>query len=577
MLAAFSGDHPAPFVRLDFRERSLLYRRPAAIVETREASNVGACLERLRGHQAAGFISYEAGYALEPKLAPITQSVKSPDPPLLWFGVFDEVEPAPPLPSPGGAWAGDPVPVISFGSYAGAVDKIRDLIVEGDVYQVNFTFPCTVQTLGNPLALYAQLRSRAHANWSALVFTGTHWLLSLSPELFFRLEDGSITCRPMKGTAPAASDPESLRNDPKNRAENLMIVDLVRNDLSRVSKPGTVKVADLFAVEEYPTLLQMTSTVTARIQSGLGAIDVLQSTFPCGSITGAPKIRAMERIRELEDGKARGPYTGSIGHICADGDAEFNVAIRTLVLEANKASGRLSVGSGITFDSNAASEWQECLQKAAFVRSPDEFALFETFAWGPAGNFLAERHLARLQRSAEALEFNVDRTAIETELGDMGTRLRSDIRLKITLQKSGVHRLDCSPLPNLVEGPAVVSIVERTALPDDFRLAHKTTDRSLYDEARDNAGTFEVLFVDQQGFLTEGSFTNLFVRRGQHFLTPPLRRGLLPGVLREHLLERGLAAEADLRPSDLYDGFWIGNSLRGLMPALLTDANSRQE
>jgi para-aminobenzoate synthetase/4-amino-4-deoxychorismate lyase len=567
MAKAFSDAPPAPFVRVDFRDRSLLYRSATEIVETREAEGVLTCLDRLRGRRAAGFISYEAGHALEPKLAPIARSARPSDPPLVWFGLFDSVEPAPPLPPAEGAWAGQPKPAISFEEYRSGVEQIRGLIAEGDVYQVNFTFPCSVATAGNPMALYAQLRSRAQASWSALVFTGSHWLLSLSPELFFRLEDGTVTCRPMKGTAPPGSDPQSLRDDPKNRAENLMIVDLIRNDLSRVSEPGTVSVQELFQVEEYPTLFQMTSTVTAQLRRGVDAIDVIQAAFPCGSVTGAPKIRAMERIDALEKIAPRGPYTGSIGHIAATGDAEFNVAIRTLLLDADGAAARLNVGSGIVFDSDAASEWEECLQKAAFVQSPAEFALFETFVWGPDGNLLAERHLDRLRRSADLLEFNFDRKAIEVELSAMRRRLSANVRLKITLEKSGLARYECASMPEPIEEPVKVAVVERTVPADDFRLAHKTTDRGFHHEARAGPGTFEVLFIDREGFLTEGSFTNIFVRRGERLFTPPLRRGLLPGILREQLLERGEAVEADLRPGDLEGGFFIGNSLRGLMPA----------
>jgi para-aminobenzoate synthetase/4-amino-4-deoxychorismate lyase len=569
MARAFSGAPPGPFVRLDFRGRSLLYRSATEIVETREAEGVRACLDRLRGRQAAGFISYEAGHALEPKLAGIARSASPSDPSLLWFGLFETVEAAPPLPPAEGAWAGQPKPAISFEDYRRAVEQIRGLIAEGDVYQVNFTFPCSVATAGNPMALYAQLRDRAQASWSALVFTGTHWLLSLSPELFFTLEDETVTCRPMKGTAPAGSDPQSLRDDPKNRAENLMIVDLIRNDLSRVSEPGTVRVQELFQIEEYPTLLQMTSTVTARLRPGLDAIDVIHAAFPCGSVTGAPKIRAMERIDALETVAPRGPYTGSIGHLAPSGDAEFNVAIRTLVLGAHGTTGCLNVGSGIVFDSDAAAEWQECLQKAAFVRSPAEFALFETFAWGPDGNSMAERHLDRVQRSADLLEFNFDRKAIEAELHAMRRRLSANVRLKITLEKSGLAKCECASMAEPIEQPVRVAIVERTLPADDFRLAHKTTHRQWYDDARARAGTFEVLFIDQEGFLTEGSFTNIFVRQGERLLTPPLRRGLLPGILREQLLERGEAVEADLRPGDLEGGFFIGNSLRGLMPAVI--------
>ena len=221
-------------------------------------------------------------------------------------------------------------------------------------------------TAGHPLALYAAIRPRARAGWGGIVFTGEHWLLSFSPELFFTLEAGRVTARPMKGTAPAGSDPEALRGDPKQRAENLMIVDLLRNDLSRLSKPGTVKVPALFEVETYPTVLQMTSTVTGELEDGRGAVDLLETIFPCGSVTGAPKIRAMEIIAALER-EQRGPYTGSIGRLAPDGEAAFNVAIRTLVLRGGESVARLGLGSGIVADSVAADEWRECLAKGEFV------------------------------------------------------------------------------------------------------------------------------------------------------------------------------------------------------------------
>lgn len=560
-----------PFVRLDFGDRSLLYSHPSEIIETSEPSSVKYCLSQLRGRDAAGFLTYEAGHSLESKLESIARVAKSGELPLLWFGLFERVEEAPPLPDPQGAWAGKPVPAITFDHYQTSVEAIRRYIADGDIYQLNFTFPCAVPVAGNPSALYAQLRARSGAGWSAQVFTGTHWLLSLSPELFFTLRDGHVTCRPMKGTAPPGSDPQLLSSDPKNRAENLMIVDLVRNDLSRVCKPGSVKVPELYRVEHYPTVLQMTSTVTADLVDGAGLTDLIESTFPCGSITGAPKIRAMERIEELEKGMCglRGAYTGSIGHVSADGDAAFNVAIRTLILGAGNSVAQYHVGSAIVTDSDPRSEWQECLQKAAFVASPNHFDLLETFAFGPAHFPLVPLHLDRLQRSARDLGFTFDRARLEAELEKIRARLEDTTRLRIVLDRSGMFRVEERPMPSVLPGKIEVALRDRSNDSDDFRLAYKTSDRAFYDDARAQAGTFEILFVDQEKFLTEGSFTNLFVRRADRLLTPPVSRGLLPGILRQSLLEQGVAEEADLCPSDLGHDFWIGNSLRGLLPAVL--------
>ena len=571
MLDGIEKSDPRPFVRLDFETGSLLYSRPLELIETRDPARVRSCLDQLRGREAAGFISYEAGHGLEPKLMPIAGPPQPSDPPLLWFGLFERIEPAPPLPSPDGAWAGQPEPAISFEQYAGAVEKIRADIAEGEVYQVNFTFPCSVPVLGDPMALYAQLKARSRAHWSALIFTGRHWLISCSPELFFTAKGGKITCRPMKGTAPPGSDPQALRSDPKNRAENLMIVDLMRNDLSRIARPGTVKVSELFKVEHYPTVLQMTSTIVGEMRPDCDALDVLQSIFPCGSITGAPKIAAIERIHSLErtiTGR-RGPYTGSIGHVGESGDAEFNVAIRTMVLEPNEKTARYDVGSAIVFDSDPRSEWEECLQKAAFIASNRDFQLLETFAFGPAPNPLERFHINRLENSARELGFAFARAALETELTHTREALKSAVRLRISLERSGRFDIEQSPLPSTPTDEVTVAIAARMVTADDFRLVHKTSDRRFHDEPRLAAGTFEILFIDHEGFLTEGSFTNLFVRDGERLLTPPLRRGLLPGVLRRDLIERGNAIEKDLRPADLEAGFYVGNSLRGLVAAVL--------
>lgn len=561
----------SPFVRLDFGDRSTLYSNPSEVLQTHDPLRVRECLDRLRGRQAAGFISYEAGHALEPRLRAVARAPGEGEPPLLWFAMFESVQAAPPLPPPEGAWAGRPEPRISFEDYAAAVDEIRSNIADGEVYQVNFTFPCSVQVSGDPAALYAQLRQRAQAGWSALIFTGHHWLLSFSPELFFRLENGRITCRPMKGTAPPDSDPQILADDPKNRAENLMIVDLMRNDLSRIGKAGSVEVPHLFEVERYPTVLQMTSTVTAELRSGLEAIDVLQTIFPCGSITGAPKIAAIERIAALENLKrcSRGPYTGSIGHLLGNGDAEFNVAIRTLMIGADTASARFDVGSAIVIDSDARAEWRECLQKSAFVASKEDFELIETLGLDASPSAVMPFHLDRLEKSALALQFVLDRALLEDELGHIQADLDKPVRVRILLPKSGEFRIDTSPMPTPLDRPARVSIALRTNHKLDFRLAHKTTDRRFYDDAREASGCFEVLFADEDGFLSEGSFTNLFVDGGDCLLTPPLSRGLLPGILRQRLIAEGRAFERELRAADLEADFWIGNSLRGLIPATL--------
>ena len=422
--------------------------------------------------------------------------------------------------------------------------------------------------LGSPLALYAGLRARARAGHGALIFTGAHWILSLSPELFFTLDEGRVTTRPMKGTAMPGTDPARLRDDPKQRAENLMIVDLLRNDLSRVARPGTVRVPELFAVETYPTVLQMTSTVTAELEGDAGPVELIEAIFPCGSITGAPKIRAMEIIHALEP-EPRGVYCGAIGGLAPDGQAAFNVAIRTLTLKAGATVARLGLGSGIVADSKAGDEWRECLAKGAFVESGQRFDLIETMAYDPHdGVAELDRHLNRLRRSAEALDFAFDRHIARNDLQAATFRAGPSL-IRLLLSRSGAIAIELRPLPETAIEPVEVAVVPLPVAPDDFRLAHKTSDRTFYDQARAASGAFEVLFRDESGYLTEGSFTSLFVERGGKLLTPPRSRGLLPGVLRERLIEERRAEEADLIEADLVHGFLIGNAARGLIRATL--------
>ena len=579
-----AGFGSTPFVLVDDARaggRARLYRDPSEIVETRDPEEVRDCLSRLRegsGH-LAGFIAYEAGHVLEPKLAPLRVRASAEAPPLLWFGRFaglEEVEAQALLPDPASAWAGRPRPAIARGDHEEAVAKAKAHIEAGNIYQANLTFAASVRTLGDPRALYAAIRARAKGGHCALLFTGAHWLLSFSPELFFTLEQGLLTARPMKGTAvrhrDRAEDEEAVRllqEDPKQRAENLMIVDLLRNDLSRVSRPGSVAVPDLFAIESYPTVHQMTSTVTAELAGGRGPIDVIEAIFPCGSITGAPKIRAMEIIAGLERGP-RGVYTGSIGAIAPDGSAAFNVAIRTLVLKSGEGQAVIGLGSGIVADSVAADEWRECLAKGAFVESGRSFDLIETMRFEPEEGVVdLERHLARMKASAEALDFEFDRHHVRNELQAATFRLKHGAKLRLLLSPTGAIAIESNALPKPVDEPVRVALAVRQVRGSDFRLRHKTSDRAFYDEPRVAAGAFEVIFTDEEGFLTEGSFTSLFVERSGVLLTPPLERGLLPGILRSRLIDEGRAREEELRGEDLETGFLIGNAVRGLIRARL--------
>ena len=374
----------------DARERNAaparLYRDPVSIIAAYRLEEVQPALDRIAeageaGLHAAGYMSYEAGLALEDRLAPLARRhhIRPGSAPLLWFGLFDGLRFIKPeavqalLPDPSGVRIEPLQPLIQEDAYYAAFDRVQEYIRAGDIYQVNLTFPCATRFHGDLMALYAAVRPRQRAGYGGVIRTGSHDILSFSPELFFTCVRGQLTARPMKGTAVRSADAHrdallarELETDPKQRAENLMIVDLLRNDLSRVSRAGTVTVPDLFHVESYPTVHQMVSTIRARLLPGLSPVDVLRVLFPCGSITGAPKVRAMEIIGEVEP-FPRGVYTGAVGWIDPDGDAAFNVAIRTICVEEGRPEGLLGLGSGIIADSDAASEWAECLAKGRFL------------------------------------------------------------------------------------------------------------------------------------------------------------------------------------------------------------------
>lgn len=374
----------------DARERNAaparLYRDPVSIIAAYRLEEVQPALDRIAeageaGLHAAGYMSYEAGLALEDRLAPLARRhhIRPGSAPLLWFGLFDGLRFIKPeavqalLPDPSGVRIEPLQPLIQEDAYYAAFDRVQEYIRAGDIYQVNLTFPCATRFHGDLMALYAAVRPRQRAGYGGVIRTGSHDILSFSPELFFTCVRGQLTARPMKGTAVRSADARrdvmlarELESDPKQRAENLMIVDLLRNDLSRVSRAGTVTVPDLFHVESYPTVHQMVSTIRARLLPGLSPVDVLRVLFPCGSITGAPKVRAMEIIGEVEP-FPRGVYTGAVGWIDPDGDAAFNVAIRTICVEEGRPEGLLGLGSGIIADSDAASEWAECLAKGRFL------------------------------------------------------------------------------------------------------------------------------------------------------------------------------------------------------------------
>lgn len=534
------------------------------------------------GKHAAGYLAYEAGHAFDPRLA---ASVRGADGPLLMFGLFDGFS-APDigalLPSPDGAFAGQPRPRIAAAAYEAAVGNVREQLFAGDYYQANFTFGCDVAVAGDPLALYARLRRSSRAGWGGVLVAGDRTIVSLSPEQFFTIRGSVIEARPMKGTAPRHVDPVAdaaealaLAGDEKQRAENLMIVDLMRNDLARVAETGSVAVPELFVVETYPTLHQLTSRITARLRDGVEATEVLATIFPCGSVTGAPKVAAIEALGRLEP-EPRGAYTGSMGWIepasaHGPGDAAFNVMIRTLEWRDGAKIARLGLGSGLVVDSKPRDEWAECLLKGDFVTAERQlFDLVETMRFDPsAGIVELPRHLDRMRASADDLDFRFDRHAARNELQAATFRRQERAMVRLLLSRTGAMAIQVKPFEDPPATPVPVALRPLPVDPSDFRLRHKTSDRRFYDRARREGGAYETIFVDPEGQLTEGSRTNIFVERDGTLLTPPAARGLMPGILRESLIDEGRAVETALTPDDLRDGFYIGNIVRGLIPAKL--------
>lgn len=572
---------------------SQLFEHPAEIIRADSPEEVDAALAALtsglaRGLHAAGFFSYELGYLLEPRLASLLPERRKM--PLLWFGLYtsprelmgSEVQEWLNQEAIGNPTLGELAHSWDSASYLKRFEQVQNNIKSGDIYQLNLTFKAKFNLQGSPLALYRDLRLKQRVAYAGIVDTGDVTILSASPELFIKQDGRVIETRPMKGTAPRAgtldADSEvraALSKDVKNRAENLMIVDLMRNDLGRISDPGSVSVTDLFTVETFKTLHQMTSGVRAELKPGTGLVDVLKAIFPPGSITGAPKIRAMELIRELET-EPRGVYCGAIGRFSPDGTALLNVAIRTTVID-RKGAGEMGIGSGIVADSDGIKEYAECLLKMKFLTDPvRRFELIETMLHEPEkGIWLRGYHLARLAASAAYFGFVFDASkvhdAIEAAIsGNANERLR----VRLLLDEDGGVTVTTAPQPAAPADAVMRYVVSDSRLNStDLFLYHKTTRRELYDREwkhyADTLGADEVIYLNEAGELAEGSRTSIFIARAGKLLTPRLAAGVLPGTLRAALLDEGRAEEARLTIQDLNGAaeIYLGNSVRGLVRA----------
>ena len=569
---------------------------PVGVLEARRTSEVAGAIAAAEGAAArglwvAGFVSYEASPGLDAAIAVRERPSGDPfaDLPLAWFAMFEDRErtvlPEPPdePPHDAGAWR----PSVERASYDAAIARIRSHIAAGDTYQVNHTFRLRSRVEGDDRGLYRDLSYAQRGAYSAYLNLGRYRVLSASPELFFRIDGSRLTAKPMKGTArrgrwPAEDESvaASLRGSVKDRAENAMIVDLLRNDMGRVARAGTVTWSDVFDLERFETVWQLTSTVSAELGPGTTLVDVFGALFPCGSVTGAPKVATMGIIAELED-SPRGVYCGAVGWLAPSGsgaaDVRFNVPIRTVVLDAESRTAEYGVGGGITWDSSAPSEYDETLAKARVLttRRP-RFELYETLRHDPGGGFRhLERHLARLRHSSSYFGFRLDEPAVIRALEGAANRFADRAaRVRVSIDREGRADAGATALVPAPE-PARVAVDHGHPVdPSDPMLFHKHSLRGRYDDARArHPDADDVLLVNDRGEITESTIANVAVSLGGLWLTPPLEAGLLPGVGREVALKEGWLIEGRVLIGDLRhaDSVELVSDVRGRRAARVLD------
>jgi para-aminobenzoate synthetase/4-amino-4-deoxychorismate lyase len=568
---------------------ALLFSEPVEVVMLSSLTELEPFFRTLeekleQGYFLAGWLTYEAGYGFEQIFIDGCEDEGAATP-LGWFGLYRqpelfsarEVEQlfSEDAPFSTGALSFN----LSEEEYARKISTIKAEIAAGNLYQVNFTGRYRFGFNASPLALFSALRAAQPSSYTAFINSGKRTILSFSPELFFAKRGAVIETMPMKGTAPRGQSAEEdrrlkegLGQCPKNLAENLMIVDLLRNDLGRICKTGTVEAGGLFSTESWPTLHQMVSTIRGEHRDDVGLYELFRALYPCGSITGAPKISAMKLIRSLEP-EPRGIYTGTIGFMTPDRDMVFNVAIRTV--ELSREEGIYGSGGGIVWDSDPKEEYRECQLKAKILASAvgQNFSLFESILW--AGGYLwLEEHIERLALSAIALGFPCNKAVAtlmlerqEEELRQFGDRFK----VKLTLSFQGLFTLSCEKVEplNSVE-PLRLFLSGQSVDASQPLLYHKTTARELYNHAYTRAqqkGYDEVIFFNERGEVTEGAISNIFIRKGRYFYTPPIHCGLLDGIFRRYFLatrpwvtEKVLTVQ-ELREADMV---YIANSVRGL-------------
>ncbi len=568
---------PNVIVRDPKRGKWLSFRSPRRIVTTRRFEEVSARLDAIEaaveneGLYAAGFLSYEAAPAFDPSFSVHADGVF----PLLWFGLFERIEAFDRLPEIEPLPAAIPWrPSLTKEAYARSIDKIRSYICDGQTYQVNFTYRLRAKADVDPWRLFLGMAGDGQTPYAAFLDTGAWAVCSASPELFLQRCGERIESCPMKGTAARGlwyeddlAKRDALKSSQKDRAENLMIVDMVRNDLGRVAMHGNVDVPALFEIQKFPTVWQMTSTVQTRTKASLG--EIFKATFPPASITGAPKHRTMEIINELETSPRR-IYTGTIGFAAPGGRAQFNVAIRTALIHREAGCAEYGVGGGIVWDSNPADEYRETRSKAKALKSlPPQFDLLETLFWSPENGYpLLEYHLKRLEQSAYYFGFNTDLKQVHKKLAEAATGLPAMAhRVRLLVSRKG--RLLCEVTALRSGNMAFADLkIARTAIDkNNVFLYHKTTHRKMYEEAlRERPECNDVLLFNESGEVTESTIANVAVERNGALYTPPVKCGLLPGTLRARMLEQQRIRERKLTVEEVLESanVYLLNAVRGI-------------
>jgi para-aminobenzoate synthetase / 4-amino-4-deoxychorismate lyase len=560
----------------------LLFNSPHQIVTAGKIDEVVPALERVEsfinenGWHAAGFISYEAAKAFDTALCTHTENF-----PLLWFGLYTAPELIElPRPDFQAYNLSSPIPSIKINEYREAISRIKEYIRSGDTYQVNYTLQLRADFSGDPWHLFLAMVHAQGSGYAAWVDMGRIAICSSSPELFFRLEGDRLVCKPMKGTvrrgrtlAEDDSYADWLQSSEKNRAENLMIVDMIRNDLGRVSDPGSVQTTKLFEVERRPTLWQMTSTVCARSNASLK--EIMKSLFPCASITGAPKIRTTQIIAELEP-IPRGIYTGCIGYMSPGRIAQFNVAIRTAVVDRLANTAEYGAGGGIVWDSEGDDEYTEALLKTRVLEAKQpEFSLLETILWNPEDSFfILDDHIQRLKDSAAYFSCPIDVRRIYALLQERMVEFSGKRqKIRLLLSANGSVHIENIPLdPDGTKRPVRLRLSRKAVDPSDIFLYHKTTNRTTYESALREFPDFDdVLLTNNRGEVTESCTSNVVVELDGKLLTPSVDSGLLPGVFRASLIKEGRISECTIKIADLdyCTRIYLINSVRKWREAVL--------